>query len=80
MFRPLISRTMEVYIDDLFAKSLKAKDHVYDLRGTFNILKKYNIKLNPEKCSFGVSSGKFLGSMVTKRGIKFNLEKIQAIV
>lgn len=80
MFRLLIGKTMEVYVDDLNTKSLKAKDHVHDLRETFDILRKYNMKLNLKKCSFGVSSGKFLGFMVTKRGIEVNPKKIRAIM
>lgn len=67
---------MEVHVDDLFTKSLKAKDHVHNLKETFDILRKYNIKLNPKKCSFEMSLEKFLGFMVTKKGIEVNPEKI----
>ena len=51
-----------------------------DLRETFDTLRSYNIKLNPGKCTFGVMTGKFLGFMVSQRGIKANLGKIRAIM
>jgi len=70
---------MEVYIDDMIVKSLNACDHIKHLQETFDILRKHNMKLNLEKCTFGVSSGKFLGFMVSQRGIKVNPDKIKAI-
>ena len=51
-----------------------------DLRETFDTLCSYNIKLNPGKCAFGVTVGKFLGVMVSQRGIEANLNKIRAIM
>ena len=51
-----------------------------DLEETFDTLKQYNMKLNPSKCAFGVSSRKFLGFMVLNRGIEANPDKIQAIL
>lgn len=66
-------------MDKLHTKSMKAKDHVRDLKATFNIFRKCNTQL-PKKCLFRVSSKKFLGFMVTKRGIEINLEKIQVII
>jgi len=70
---------MEVYIDDMLVKSLQAEDHLTHLQETFDILRKYNMKLNPEKSAFGVGSGKFLGFMVSNRGIAINPDKIKAI-
>ena len=70
---------MEVYIDDMLVKSMRAEDHLDHLQETFEILRKYNMKLNPEKCTFEVSSGKFLGFMVSNRGIEINPDKIKAI-
>ena len=70
---------MEVYIGDMLVKSLEAEDHISHLQQPFSTLQKYNMKLNPAKCSFGVSSGKFLGYIVTHRGIEANPEKIRAI-
>ena len=61
MFKKQIRRNVEVYIDDMLVKSRKEEDHLDDLRETFNTLRQYNMKLNPSKCAFGVSSGKFLG-------------------
>src|SRR5690606_36710946 len=57
----------------------RASDHLNHLRQSFNILNKYNMKLNPTKCTFGVTSGEFLGYTVTQRGIEANPKKISAI-
>ena len=56
---------MEVYIDDMLVNSLNAGDHLKHLQEIFDILRKHNMKLNPEKCEFGVSSGSFLGFLVS---------------
>ncbi|KAJ0885315.1 putative nucleotidyltransferase, Ribonuclease H [Helianthus annuus] len=80
MFKDQIGQTMEVYIDDMVVKSIKAEDHLRDMEEAFDILDKYNMKLNPSKCHFGVKAGKFLGSMVTKRGIEASPEQIKALV
>ena len=71
---------MEVYVDDMLVKSLRKNDHVFDLYEMFALLRKYNIKLNPTKCAFGVGSGKFLGFMVNHRGIEANTSKVQALL
>ena len=78
MFRPQIGRNVEVYVDDMLVKSLDKGKHLDDLQETFDTLRQYNMKLNPSKCTFGVSSGKFLRFMVSHRGIEANLDKIQA--
>ena len=70
---------MEVYVDDILIKSLYVEDHISHLQQAFSTLRKYNMKLNPAKCSFRVSSGKFLGYIVTHRGIEANPEQIRAI-
>ena len=80
MFSQQISRNMEVYVDDMLVKSKKELTHLDDLKETFATLKKYQMRLNPSKCVFGVASGKFLGFMVSQRGIEANLEKVQAII
>ena len=64
----------------MLVKSLDEGKHLDDLQETFDILKRYNMKLNPSKCAFRVSSGKFLGFMVSHRGIEANPEKIKAIL
>ena len=56
---------MQVYVDDMSVKSLREEHHLDDLRETFNTLRSYNIKLNPNKCTFGVTAGKFLSFMVS---------------
>ena len=80
IFKPLIGHTIEVYVDDMIMKSKNSADHVRHLEETFDQLRKYRMKLNPEKCVFGVSSGKFLGFLVSHRGIEANPEKIRAVI
>ena len=80
MFRPQIRWNVEVYVDDMLVKSQDEGKHLDDLQETFNTLKQYNMRLNPSKCAFGVSSGKFLGFMVSHRGIEANPDKIRAIL
>ena len=61
-------------------KSLDEKKHLDNLQETFDTLRRYNMKMNPSKCAFGVSSRKFLGFIVSHRGIEANPDKIQAIL
>ncbi|CAA0840386.1 Unknown protein, partial [Striga hermonthica] len=79
MFATLIGHTMEVYVDDMLVKSVHASDHITHLQDMFAILRSYSMVLNPKKCTFGVESGKFLGYMVSQRGIEANPAKIKAI-
>lgn len=65
MFSKKIGRNMKVYVDDMLVKSKKVESHLDDLKETFEMLKKFKIKLNPTKCAFRVSSGKFLGFMIS---------------
>ncbi|KAL0402049.1 UNVERIFIED_CONTAM: Retrovirus-related Pol polyprotein from transposon opus [Sesamum latifolium] len=80
IFRPQIGRNIEVYVDDMLVKSKKAEEHVKDLEETFSVLRKYKLKLNPAKCAFGVQGDRFLGFMVTQRGVEANPLKIKAII
>ena len=80
MFSKQIGRNMEVYVDDMLVKSRKVESHLDNLRETFDTLRKYQMRLNLVKCVFGVSSGKFLGFMVSQQGIEANLEKVKAIL
>ena len=80
MFAHQIRRNVQVYVNDMLVKSLCEEDHLDDLRETFNTLRSYNMKPNPNKCTFSVAAGKFLGFMVSQRGIEVNPEKIRAIV
>ena len=69
-----------MYVDDMLVKSKDKVNHLDDLKETFNTLIKYNMKLNPTKCVFAVASRKFLGFMVSQRGIEENLDKVKAII
>ena len=80
MFAPQIGRNVQVYVDDMLVKSRREEDHLEDLRETFGTLRSYNMKLNPGKCAFGVTAGKFLGFIVLQRGLEANLDKIRAII
>ena len=71
---------MEVYIDDMLVKSVKVKLHITHLAEAFQVLKSYNMKLNPAKWAFGVSAGKFLGFIVNNRGIEANPDKIKVVL
>ena len=71
---------MQVYVDNTLEKSIQEDDHLDDLKETFDTLCSYNIKLNPSKCAFGVTAGKFLGFMESQKGIKVNLDKVRAIM
>ena len=80
MFHDQIGKNVKVYIDDMLLKSRKEDDHLKDLEETFKTLRKYQMKLNPSKCAFNVSSDKFLGFMVSQKGIEANPEKIKVIL
>ena len=80
MFRPLLGSTMEVYIDDMLVKSKQCPDHATHLQQAFDLLREYGMRLIPLKCAFGVSAGKFLGFMVTQRGIEANPAQLKIIL
>nr|KYP65706.1 Retrovirus-related Pol polyprotein from transposon 17.6 [Cajanus cajan] len=71
---------MEVYVDNMMVKSNSIVKHMDDLAEVFAKVKKYNMRLNLEKCVFGLSGGKFLGFMLTIRGIKANLDKCRVVL
>jgi hypothetical protein len=75
-----IGRNIQVYIDDVVITTRKEESLVSDLAETFDNLNRYKLKLNPTKCSFGVSAEQLLGFLVSARGIEANPEKIQAIL
>ena len=79
MFELQMGKSIEVYIDDMVVKSKLVSEHVRDLGDVFEILRKYRLRLNTSKCSFGVGSEKFLGYMVTHRGIEVSPDQIRAI-
>ena len=74
-----LGRNAEAYVDDIVVKSREARTLIQDLEETFVSLPEVDLHLNPEKCVFGVPSGKLLGSLVSHRGIEANLEKVGAI-
>ena len=76
IFSHQIRRNVQVYVDDMLVKSQLENDHLDDLKETFDTFHSYNMKLNPSKCTFGVTAGKFLGFMVSQRGIKVNPDKV----
>ncbi|KAL0390997.1 UNVERIFIED_CONTAM: Gag-Pol polyprotein [Sesamum calycinum] len=71
---------MEVYINDMLVKSAKEQDHIKDLEECFQILTTFGLKLNLAKCTFGVRGRRFLGYMISERGIEANPEKINTIM
>ena len=79
MFEPQLDKNIEIYVDDMVVKIKMVSEHLGDLNGTFNVLRRHKLRLNASKCSFGMGSGKFLGYLVTHRGIEVNLDQIKAI-
>jgi hypothetical protein len=79
VFGDHIGRTVEAYVDDIVIKTRKADDLVDDLRVVFDYLRANGVKLNPEKCVFGVPRGMLLGYIVSQRGIEPNPEKVTAL-
>jgi hypothetical protein len=75
-----IGRNVLTYVDDIIVKSTKQENHIADLQETFANFRQAGLKLNPEKCVFGVRKGKFLGCLVSTRGIEANPNKIEAIL
>ena len=80
MFRSLLGKTMEVYINDMLVKSKEHPNHAKHLQEAFELLRAYSMKLNPSKCAFGVNASRFLGFMVTQRGLEANLAQLKAIL
>ncbi|XP_062013819.1 uncharacterized protein LOC133730203 [Rosa rugosa] len=80
IFHDLIGHTVKVYIDDIVVKSAKTQNHLADLRQTFVRMRAHKLKMNPDKCLFGVSTGMFLGFVVHKKGIEIDKNKAKAIM
>ena len=78
MFDPQLGKNIEIYVDDMVVKSKMVTEHLEDLGDIFDVLRRHKLHLNASKCSFGVGSNKFLGYMVTHRGIKVNPDQIKA--
>ena len=79
MFEPQLGKSIEIYVDDMVLKSKVVFEHLGDLGSTFGVLRKHKLRLNASKCSFDMGSGKFLGYIVTHRGIEVNPDQIKAI-
>ncbi|KOM56132.1 hypothetical protein LR48_Vigan10g202400 [Vigna angularis] len=71
---------MDVYVDDMVIRSNSVEQHLQDLKEVFAQLRRYSMRLNPAKCTFGVPAGKFLGFMLTRRGIEANPDKCKAVL
>ena len=80
MFRHLIGKTVEVYIDSMVVKTNEPKNHLAHLKAISDIFRTYRLQLNASKCAFGVGSGKFLRYLVTKKGIEAGSDQIKAIL
>ena len=79
IFDNVLHKYVECYVDDLVVKTKRREDHLVDLRSVFNCLRKYQLKMNPRKCAFGLTFGKFLRFIVRHRGIEIDQSKIEAI-
>jgi len=75
----MMHKKIEVYVDDMIAKSKGGEDHVKVLRKLFETLRKYELKLNPAKCLFEVKFGKLLGFVVSGKGIEVDPDKAKVI-
>ena len=79
IFHKLIGIILEVYIDDIVVKSAAFDSHLADLRKAFEKMRKYGLKMNPRKCAFGVSAGKFIGFIIHENDIEVDPSRIEAI-
>ena len=79
LFHNMMYKEIEVYVDDLIAKFDGEDDHVLNLKKLFEILRKFQLKLNPAKCTFGATFKKLLGFVVSKKGIEIDPDKVRAI-
>jgi hypothetical protein len=80
VLHPQLRRNILAFVDDIVVKSIQKRDHIGDLVETFANLKAANLKLNPEKCIFGIHKRKFFGCLVSTKGIEANPDKIKALI
>jgi hypothetical protein len=78
VLHPQLRRNILAYVDDIVVKSVQKRDHISDLAETFANLRTTNLRLNPEKCVFGIHKGKVLGCLVSTKGIEVKPDKIKA--
>ena len=79
LFNDMMHKEIDVYVGDTIVKSCTCRDHLIDLRKLFKLFIKYRLRLNPNKCIFGASSGKLLSFIVRQRGIEVDPIEVQAI-
>ena len=79
LFHDMMHKEIEVYVDDMIAKSREGESHVANLRKLFEQLRKYQVKLNPSKCTFEVTLRKLLGFILSSHGIEVDPSKIKVI-
>ena len=79
-FHNMMHRDVEVYVDDMRVKSQDITYHLAALQRFFERIKHFRLRLNPKKCTFGVTSGKLLGHIISERGIEVDPEKMRAIL
>ncbi|PKI74514.1 hypothetical protein CRG98_005091 [Punica granatum] len=80
LFHDMMHKEIEVYVNDMIAKFKEGEDHLVNLKRLFGRLRKYKLRLNPAKCTFGVKSGKLLGFIVSEKGIEVDPDKVKAIM
>ena len=80
LFHDMMHKDVEVYVDDMTVKSQDMADHLAALQRFFERIRQFRLRLNPKKCTFGVTSGNLLGHIVSRCGIEVDLEKIRAIL
>lgn len=80
LFKDLLGKSMAAYVDDMLVKSMKEDSYATDLATGFQVMEKYDLRLNAKKCAFAVQGGKFLGYMVTRRVIEPNPEKKRVVL
>jgi predicted metal-dependent hydrolase len=78
-FHVLLGNIVEVYIDDIVVKLAEFSSHIANLRKAFDKMCQYGLKMNPRKCSFGLSAGKFLGFIIHEHGIEIDPDRIKSI-
>lgn len=79
LFHDMIHKEIEVYVDDMISKSKTEDYHLDHMTKLFSILRKFKVRLNPTKCTFGVRSGKLMGFILSRKGIEFDPDKVRAI-
>jgi len=80
LFHNMMHKEIKVYVYDMIAKSKTEEEHLVNLRKLFKWLRKYRLRLNPTKCTFEVKSTKFLGFVLSQKGIEVDPDKVKAIL